>query len=235
MSVTKNGPEQRASGHEVGGAWDKFLTPEAMLTPGAAGGITMLISNALANNIWGNPSYIGLAISFLFGSLVLASSSRLPISLRAIYYILNSLIIFCVAFGSGNLVASKGHGSTSNGSTSMSLFSPAYADESSSDFQALLDKYSKINSEYKNKSATLDALQKKGAPQAEIDAQNKKLDNLKSQRDESLKSLYSKYTPKGKEPEFAGVVPETVGRTDNFGNSFFKPWTNPFTHLWSGV
>ena len=36
---------------------DKFLSPEAMLTPGAAGGITMLIANALANNFGFTPSY----------------------------------------------------------------------------------------------------------------------------------------------------------------------------------
>lgn len=49
------------------GALDKFLTPETMLMPGAAGGLTVIIANALSNTFGVSPSYIGLAISFLRG------------------------------------------------------------------------------------------------------------------------------------------------------------------------
>ena len=35
------------AGHSGSGAIDRFLTPEAMLMPGAAGGITMLIAKSI--------------------------------------------------------------------------------------------------------------------------------------------------------------------------------------------
>ncbi len=77
--------------------FDSFLTPEAMLTPGVAGAMTMMITNALAQNFDLPRAYSGLALSFTFGLLVLAASKTL-IS-KAVFYVLNSLVIFCVAAG----------------------------------------------------------------------------------------------------------------------------------------
>jgi hypothetical protein len=95
---------------------DKFLSPEAMLTPGVAGGTTMVIANALANNfeiLSRNRSGVGLLLSFIFGLLVMTSPRQWWV--RITYYVLNSLIIFCVAFGSGNLLvapSAQGPGDT---------------------------------------------------------------------------------------------------------------------------
>jgi hypothetical protein len=54
----------------VGSPIDKFLTPEAMLTPGAAGGVVMLIATVISHNFGLVPlytSYLGLVLSFVFG------------------------------------------------------------------------------------------------------------------------------------------------------------------------
>ena len=77
-----------------------FLNPNSMLTPGFAGGLTMMITTVICRFFELQPAYTGLAVSALFGALVLVgAASRLR---KAIYYVLNTLIIFCVAMGSGN-------------------------------------------------------------------------------------------------------------------------------------
>ena len=45
-----------------------------MLTPGVAGAMTMMITNALWQNFALPPAYTGLALSFIFGLLVLAAA-----------------------------------------------------------------------------------------------------------------------------------------------------------------
>jgi len=81
--------------------FDSFLTPEAMLTPGVAGAMTMMITNALAQNFELPRAYTGLGLSFVFGLLVLAASKNL-IS-KVVFYVLNSLVIFCVAAGASGI------------------------------------------------------------------------------------------------------------------------------------
>jgi hypothetical protein len=102
---------------------DRFLSPEAMLTPGAAGGVIVLISNALAVNFSLPRSHVGLALSFIFGLLAMTKPQQWY--LKATYYFLNSMIIFCVAFGAGSLSLTSG---APNPSTA-TIFAPAYADE----------------------------------------------------------------------------------------------------------
>ena len=51
----------------------QFLTPEAMLTPGVAGSLAMMITNALAVNFNAPRAWTGLVLSFVFGLLVLGS------------------------------------------------------------------------------------------------------------------------------------------------------------------
>jgi hypothetical protein len=83
--------------------FDSFLTPEAMLTPGVAGAMTMMITNALWQNFALPPAYTGLALSFVFGLLVLAAAKALiP---KAVFYVLNSLVIFCVAAGASGFAS----------------------------------------------------------------------------------------------------------------------------------
>src|ERR1700753_1930481 len=55
---TMNEPTSRQAG-----LFDSFLTPEAMLTPGVAGAMTMMITNALWQNFALPPAYTGLALS----------------------------------------------------------------------------------------------------------------------------------------------------------------------------
>jgi hypothetical protein len=98
-----------AAGQNSAGARD-FLNPNSMMTPGLAGGMTMLVTNAVCQHFPFEPAQVGLALSFLFGLLVLATSA--PMWKRLVYYLLNSLIIFCVAAGASGFGASVATGST---------------------------------------------------------------------------------------------------------------------------
>ncbi len=101
-----------------------FLNPNSMLTPGFAGGVTMMITNALCAIFVIPVALTGLAISALFGTLVIATTgSWLQ---KGVYYVLNSLIIFCVAMGSGNLANQIERRPGTNGAA-LSLVSPAHA------------------------------------------------------------------------------------------------------------
>ncbi len=73
-----------------------FLNPNSMLTSGIAGGITMMITNALWVHFAFIPKYTALILCLLLGSMVLA---ELKASLwqKPIYYIINVLIIFSVS------------------------------------------------------------------------------------------------------------------------------------------
>lgn len=98
----------------------QFLNPNSMLTPGVAGATSMAITNVLTNHFnFGAvlPVHIALIFSFLFGLLVIASGS-MAIWKRAIYYVLNSLIIFTVAVGSNSLGAPEREESSGNPQTS---------------------------------------------------------------------------------------------------------------------
>ena len=85
---------------------EKFLTPESMLTPGLAGGMTMGITNALAFQfglIAPGPALIALGLSFLFGLCVFVSSKKSARIVRLLFWVINSLVIFTVAAGSNAL------------------------------------------------------------------------------------------------------------------------------------
>lgn len=98
-----------------------------MLTPGVAGALTMMITNTLAVNFDAPRAWTGLGLSFVFGLLVLISNKSLL--LKLVFYILNSLVIFCVAMGTNSL-------GQSNNSRSASLVGPAFAQ--GTDIQSLL-------------------------------------------------------------------------------------------------
>src|SRR2546428_12689190 len=78
---------------------EEFLQPKAMLTPGIAGGVTMVIANALWVAFSLPPRWTSLALSFLLGLLVFVATARVPVWQRAVYYLLNPLIIFSVSIG----------------------------------------------------------------------------------------------------------------------------------------
>ena len=69
-----------------------------MLTPGIAGGVTMLIANALWVAFSLPPRWTSLLLSFLLGLLVFVATT-VPLWQRAVYYLVNSLIIFSVSIG----------------------------------------------------------------------------------------------------------------------------------------
>ncbi len=82
------------------GKVEEFLQPKAMLTPGIAGGVTMLIANALWVAFGLPPRWTSLVLSLLLGLLVfVAKGGGVPLWQRALYYVLNSLIIFSVSIG----------------------------------------------------------------------------------------------------------------------------------------
>jgi hypothetical protein len=85
---------------ESGDGFQQFLNPTSMLTPGFAGALTMMITNALVQQFPVEPGYAGLGVSFLFGTLIFSSKGRLWT--RCVYYVLNSLTIFCVAMGANH-------------------------------------------------------------------------------------------------------------------------------------
>ena len=76
-----------------------FLNPNSMITPGAAGAFTMMITNTLCQQFANLPLGVtGLLVSFLFGAVVFGAGVSIPA--RMMYYVINSLIIFTVAMGS---------------------------------------------------------------------------------------------------------------------------------------
>jgi hypothetical protein len=79
-----------------------FINPNSMITPGAAGGITMAITNVLTSQFDGLPgNWTALILSFLFGTLTFAYAAG--IMARVAYFVINSLIIFVVAYGSNGI------------------------------------------------------------------------------------------------------------------------------------
>lgn len=77
---------------------EDFLDPKSMLTPGVAGSLTVLITGTLASQFGLPGNWTGLILSFLFGLMVWANTA-MPLVQRAIFYVLNSLVIFSVAIG----------------------------------------------------------------------------------------------------------------------------------------
>jgi uncharacterized membrane protein YjgN (DUF898 family) len=105
-----------------------FLNPASMLTPGLAGAVTMMISNALWIAFGLNAAWSTLILSFLLGMIVWVATAKLVA--RCIYYVFNSLIIFSVAFGANsfNLTPNKSNDhTTATPKISLSLTTAAYA------------------------------------------------------------------------------------------------------------
>jgi len=115
---------------EQNASLDKFLTPESMLTPGVAGSMSMMIANALSYQFNMPNGWAILVLSFVFGLLVLANDK--PVLTRTVLYVLNSLVVFCVAAGTATL--SAGNPGTRQ-AYAFSLIRPAYA-QSTTDLQA---------------------------------------------------------------------------------------------------
>jgi hypothetical protein len=82
---------------------NEFLNAKSMVTPGIAGGLTMLIAATLSSQFGLSAKWTGLTISFLIGLLTALADKELSIVQRATLCVLNSLIIFSIAVGANTV------------------------------------------------------------------------------------------------------------------------------------
>ena len=85
---------------------DEFLNPKSMLTPGLAGGLTMLISSTLWVQFGWETKWTALAISLAISFLVVRGMKNVPLLERIIYCSLNTMIIFSMGLGVHSLGSS---------------------------------------------------------------------------------------------------------------------------------
>jgi len=77
-----------------------FLEPNSMLTPGIAGGLTVTITTALYNGFGLGFNWTALIVSCILAFLIISSiDKQVKISLKTVYFVLNTLIIFSVTQG----------------------------------------------------------------------------------------------------------------------------------------
>ena len=82
---------------------DEFLNPRSMLTPGVAGGLTMILSSSFSTIFHCEMKLAVLVISFALSLLVVLGMKNVPLLERIIYCFLNTLIIFSMSYGAGKL------------------------------------------------------------------------------------------------------------------------------------
>ena len=83
---------------------NSFLDAKSMLTPGIAGAVVMLVTNALANTFSLPGKWVALVLSFVCGLLVFGDK-KLTVGPRIAFYVLNSLIVFATAVGANGIGA----------------------------------------------------------------------------------------------------------------------------------
>lgn len=183
-----------------------FLNPASMLTPGFAGAVAMMISNTLVHAFGLPPAWSALVLSFLLGTIVWVASVSL---LRgAVYYVLNSLIIFSVAFGTNTL----GLGASAT-NLSLNISSAAYAAEApTADIQRVFDEAVKKAAQTGNQNDP-----------AVIEQKNNLINILRSG---ALSSKTAIVTPR-QGPAGTAVPSGAVGNTQPkpaTTSGFFQPW-----------
>jgi hypothetical protein len=82
---------------------DEFLNPRSMLTPGLAGGMVMMVTNALYKQFDALPHVLpppcmAISLSLVLGLLGIYAGVA-PRWKKLVYYVFNSLVIFSVAAG----------------------------------------------------------------------------------------------------------------------------------------
>jgi len=82
---------------------DEFLNPRSMLTPGLAGGFTMVISSTLWVHFGLPTKYTALAISGAISLLVVRGMKNVPLLEGIIYWGFNTMIIFSMGLGAHSL------------------------------------------------------------------------------------------------------------------------------------
>ena len=99
---------------------DEFLNPKSMIILGAAGGVAMIIANTLWVQFGILQALTALAVSALLNLLVVAHFQA-SLFHRCIYFVLNGLVIFCVAVGA-NSAGTVARAGKADGATSLSYF-----------------------------------------------------------------------------------------------------------------
>jgi hypothetical protein len=77
---------------------NEFLNPKSMVTPGVAGGLVMLLTNTCASQFDLPAKWAALILSGLITFFVVAAASG-GLLQKALFWLLNSLIIFSMAMG----------------------------------------------------------------------------------------------------------------------------------------
>ena len=100
----------------------------------------MMIGNGLHYNFNVPNGWAILVLSFAFGLLVLASGA--PLVKRVVLYVINSLVIFCVAAGTVTLGAQGGEKASDKvrATSYFSLIQPAYAQPTAAEQQVVYKK-----------------------------------------------------------------------------------------------
>lgn len=107
----------------------EFLNPKSMLTPGIAGTTMMFIVNGVCAAFPEiSPRYLAIFLSFMLASCVLKTVG-MSIMQRGFYWVMNSLVIFVVGFGTTNIGRKIETGSPTKASSVVFVRS-AYAGES---------------------------------------------------------------------------------------------------------
>lgn len=134
------------------GELNEFLNQKSMLTPGAAGGSTLLITNALGSTFGLPLGYVALLISGLFGLSVAALAAGVPVWQRGVFFVLNTLIIFCVAMGSNSAGQKVSEARATN--VTVSFVTAAYAQDGSSGMPAASEVIKDVEAITENPSLT---------------------------------------------------------------------------------
>jgi hypothetical protein len=195
------------------GVLDSFLTPEAMLTPGAAGALTMMITNALGVSFAAPRGLTALVLSFVFGLLVLVADKTLLV--KGIFYILNSLVIFCVASGANGIGVSQQRVSVNIVSTAFAETSDATPDDPQKLYQKLSEEYDALSKQIedaKTRSVSKDDVLQLVAKRDEVQQKRAEVfaKMLKSQTGISIDDVKNK-----------GVL---GGENSEVKKLFFSPW-----------
>jgi hypothetical protein len=83
---------------------EEFLNPKSMITPGVAGGVMMFLVNGLTSAFPEMPPrYLALALAFVIGAFVVLRATGIKRLERALYWVVTSLVIFVVGYGTNHL------------------------------------------------------------------------------------------------------------------------------------
>jgi hypothetical protein len=93
-----------------------YLNPKSMVTPGVAGGLIVLITNTCATQFHLERKWTALVLSAMIGLVVVIAFAG-SIWEKAIFWVLNSLIIFSMAMGTNEAASDIASPSVSTAST----------------------------------------------------------------------------------------------------------------------